>query len=89
MREGLVCKICKSFYRLKQVGRLWNKIITKFFQKIGFTLTNADNCTLTIKRERKPIIVNIYIDKLVFGLKSVKVLKWLKDQLMNKFSIKD
>lgn len=35
-REGLVCKILKSLYGLKQAGRLWNKTLIKFFRTIGF-----------------------------------------------------
>ena len=30
-REGLVCKILKSLYKLKQVRKLWNKTLIKFF----------------------------------------------------------
>lgn len=29
--KSLVCKILKSLYKLKQVKKLWNKTITKFF----------------------------------------------------------
>ena len=47
-QEGLVCKILKSLYGLKQARRLWNKTITKFFRKIGFTLINTDECIFTI-----------------------------------------
>ena len=46
--EGLVCKILKSLYNLKQAEQLWNKMITKFFRKIGFTSTNVDTYILTI-----------------------------------------
>ena len=48
-QKKLVYKILKSLYRLKWVGRFWNKIIIKFFWKIGFTFTNADIYILTIK----------------------------------------
>ena len=41
-QEGLVYKIFKSLYGLKQARRLWNKTLIKFFQKIGFVTTNID-----------------------------------------------
>ena len=88
-REGLVCKILKSLYGLKQAGRLWNKTIIKFFRRIGFTPTNADACILTIKRKEEFIIVDLYVDDLVLGSRSLKALEWLKDQLMREFSMKD
>ena len=48
-REVLVYKILKSLYGLKQAGQLWNKTITKFVRRIGFTPTNTDVCILTIQ----------------------------------------
>ena len=89
VREALVYKILKSLYRLKQAGRLWNKTITKFFRKIGFTPTNADSCILTIKKEGELIIVGVYVDDLALESRSIKALEWLKDQLMNEFNMKD
>ena len=89
VREDLVCKILKSLYGLKQARKLWNKTITKFFQKIGFTPTNADSCILTIKRERELIIIGVYVDNLALGSRSIKALEWLKDQLMNELNMKD
>lgn len=40
-QDGLVCKILKNLYGLKQAERFWNKTIIKFFKKIGFKPTNA------------------------------------------------
>lgn len=88
-REGLVCKILKSLYGLKQAGRLWNKTITKFFQRIGFTPTNADACILTIKWKGELVIVAVYVDDLLLESRSVEALKWLKDLLMREFSMKN
>lgn len=84
-----VCKILKSLYGLKQAGKLWNKTIIKFFQKIGFTFTNADACIFTIKWQRELIIIGMYVDNLILVSKNLKALEWLKDQLIKEFNIKD
>ena len=73
-QESLVCKIPKNLYRFKQVGRLWNKIITKFFKRIDFTFINAETCILTVKNTKDLIIVAIYIDDLACTLRSINVL---------------
>lgn len=64
-------------------------MIIKFFQKIGFIPTNANSYIFIIKKERELIIIGVYIDNLAFRSKSIKALKWLKDQLINEFNIKD
>lgn len=88
-REGLVCKILKSLYGLKQAGRLWNKTTIKFFRKIGFVLTNADPCILAYRQDNVFIIVGVYVDDLMLASQSQDGLDWLKGQLMKEFKIKD
>lgn len=74
-------------YGLKQVERLWNKTITKFFQKIAFNSTNVDVYILTINWEGELIIIDVYVDNHIFESQSQEVLKWLKDQLIKEFSM--
>ena len=88
-REGLICKILKSLYGLKQAGQLWNKTITNFFRRIGFTPTNADACILTIQWEGEHIIVRVYVDDLALGSRSLEALEWLKNELIKEFNMKD
>ena len=66
-RKNLVYKILKILYKLKQARRLWNKIITKFFCKIGFMPSNTDTSIFTIKKEKELIIIDIYIDYFALG----------------------
>ena len=46
--EYPIYKTLKSLYGLKQVRQFWNKTITKFFSKIGFSSTNTDIYILII-----------------------------------------
>lgn len=61
-QECLIYKIFKSLYRLKQTEKLWNKILIKFFQKIGFVPSNADLCILVCQQSDIFIIIRVYIN---------------------------
>ena len=88
-QEWLVCKILKSLYSLKQAGRLWNKTIIRFFQKIKFVLTNANLCMLTYRQGDVFIIMKVYVNDLLLRSQSQDELEWLKDRLIKKFNMKD
>ena len=68
--EGLVYKNLKSLYNIKQAEKLWNKTIIKFFQKIGFVLTNANLCILVYKQDDIFILVRVYIDDFLLRFQS-------------------
>ena len=88
-REGLVCKIFKSLYGLKQAERLSNKTLIKFFQKIGFVATNADPCILAYLKNNIFIIVGVYVDDLALAFQSQDGLNWLNDQFIQEFNMRD
>ena len=41
-REGLVCKLKKSIYGLKQSPRCWNVVLDSFLREIGFVQADSD-----------------------------------------------
>lgn len=88
-QEGLVYKILMSLYGLKQVGKLWNKILIKFSRTIGFVTTNADPYIPTYQKDNIFIIVGMYIDDLALASQSQEGLNWFNDQLIYEFNIKD
>ena len=77
-REDLVYKNLKSLYELKQVEKLWNKILIKIFWKIGFVPTNANPCIFAYQKSNVFIIIEVYVDNLAFIPKSQIELDWLK-----------
>ena len=88
-QSSLVYKILKSLYSLKQVGRLWNKTIIQFFQKIGFDTINGDLCILILVHNGDFIVVGVYVNDLLLGSKSHIASKYLKDLLIKEFQMKD
>ena len=64
-------------------------MITKFFRRIGFTPTNTEAYIVTIQWKGKLIIVEMYVDDLAFGSRSLKALEWLKNELIKEFHMKD
>jgi hypothetical protein len=44
MKRGLVCRLRRSLYGLKQAARFWNQKIHAFLINICFVRSNADPC---------------------------------------------
>ena len=62
-----VYKLKKALYGLKQAPRAWYERLSTFLISNGFSMGKADN-TLFIKRKSKDIIiVQIYVDDIIFG----------------------
>lgn len=60
--SGRVCRVNKSLYGLKQALRCWNKKFTAFLRSFGLVASNADSCVFISRKEKKVIILAIYID---------------------------
>ena len=42
-KEGMVCKLNKGVYGLKQLGRVWHQTLKRELEKIGFKPGEADS----------------------------------------------
>ena len=88
-QAGLVCKLKKSLYGLKQAGRTWNHKIDGLFRKSGFTALDADNCVYKRERGFSVIIISLYVDDLLLFSNDMPALADFKKQLARHFSMTD
>ena len=87
MKKGLVCKLQRSLYGLKQAARVWNQKIHASLVKLGFTRSNADPCLyIDVKRG---IYITIWVDDLLVAGKNGKDIAAVKQQLGKEFEMKD
>jgi len=63
----LVCKLKKSLYGLKQSGRNWNRLITKWLEDYGFKRSQHDPCLFVLNQEGKQILLTIHVDDLLIA----------------------
>jgi len=66
--KGHVLKLIKALYRLRQAGRQWYNTLRKVLEKFGMKRVESDPHTFVvtkvINREKKTLIIPIYVDDL-------------------------
>lgn len=87
--EGLVCKLEKSLYGLKQSGRNWNKILHDCLTEDDFAQNPADHCVYAKETEGGKVIIIIWVDDLIIAASNDKIMKKVKEMLSAKFKMKD
>ncbi|XP_070028803.1 uncharacterized protein [Nicotiana sylvestris] len=63
----LVFKLDKALYGLKQAPRAWYERLSKFLLENGFIRGKIDNTLFLKKRGRNLLIVQVYMDDIIFG----------------------
>jgi hypothetical protein len=87
--EHLVCKLHKSLYELKQSPRAWNQKLNVFLKSIEFVRSDADfNVYIAQVRDVKFFIV-VYVDDLILVCNNKDKLLEVKEELYQKFEMKD
>ena len=87
-KEKLVCKLKKSVYGLKQSPRCWNEALDKQLKKMGFEQANSDPCVYTASGG-EVFLIAVYIDDIILAGRSDKHMKEVKDEIVEKFTVKD
>ena len=84
-QNGLVLKLKKSLYGLKQSGRNWNNTLDTFLKEEGFQRSLNDPCFYT--RSDNVYLVH-WVDDIIIAAKSC-ILKSVKTSLKKRFEMKD
>jgi len=87
--EGLVCKLEKSLYGLKQSGRNWNRILHACLTENDFAQNPADHCVYAKETNDGKVIIIIWVYDLIIAASNEKILKEVKEMLSAKFKMKD
>ena len=65
-----VFRLNKTLYGLKQAPRAWYERLSKFLLKNGFKRGKIDNTLFLLKREQELLIIQVYVDDIIFGATS-------------------
>lgn len=87
-KEGLVCKLKKSIYGLKQSPRCWNSALDSHLKKMGFVQAAGDPC-LYMASEGEMFLIAVYVDDILLAGRSNKRLTAVKQALSQQFQVKD
>ena len=86
--KGMMCKLKKAIYGLKQAASAWNKTIRRVFEK-WFQSCGADQCVY-VKRTRNVFVdVCLYVEDMIIAAKTSDEIREVKMALKNAFKMKE
>ena len=85
--KGMMCKLKKAIYGLKQAASAWNKTIRRVFLKNGFKSCGADQCVY-VKLTRNGFVY-VCLDDMIIAAKTSEEIREVKMALKNAFKMKE
>ncbi|GKB10875.1 retrovirus-related pol polyprotein from transposon TNT 1-94 [Tanacetum coccineum] len=82
-----VYRVKKALYRLKQAPRAWYDELSNFLVSKGFSKGSIDPTLFITKKGEDILIVQIYVDDIIFGSTYPKISKKFEKLMYNKFEI--
>ncbi|GKA35973.1 retrovirus-related pol polyprotein from transposon TNT 1-94 [Tanacetum coccineum] len=82
-----VCKLDKALYGLKQAPRVWYDTLSTFLILYKFVRGRIDNTLFIFKTKGDVLLVQVYVDDIIFGSRNYKLCKQFKKSTRNKFEI--
>ncbi len=84
-----MCKFHKSLYGLKQFPRAWNQKLDTFIKNIKFMKSEADLCVYVAQVGDVKFFIVVYVDDLILVCNDQNKLLQIKEELSQKFEMKD
>ena len=85
VKEGLICKLKKALYGLKEAPKCWYARLNSYLIGIGFSRSTTDPC-LFISSDT---YILIYVDDMIIASKTKELLEEVKHLLMKEFEMKE
>jgi hypothetical protein len=82
-----VYKFLKALYGLKQAPRVWYARLKAFLLEHGYVMGSVDNDIFTLNHDTDFLLVQIYVDDIIFGGSSHTLVFRFQKMMENKFQI--
>ncbi|WVZ94121.1 hypothetical protein U9M48_040056 [Paspalum notatum var. saurae] len=82
-----VYKLRKALYGLKQAPRAWYARLKSFLLKFGFVMGSVDKTLFLLSRGGDTLIVQIYVDDMIFGGSSHALVSSFVEQMSREFEM--
>nr|GEU34134.1 retrovirus-related Pol polyprotein from transposon TNT 1-94 [Tanacetum cinerariifolium] len=82
-----VYRLRKAIYGLKQAPKAWYDELSKFLTSKGFTKGTIDSTLFTIRYEEEILLVQIYVDDIIFGSTNPKYTKCFEKLMHSRFEM--
>ncbi|WVZ76482.1 hypothetical protein U9M48_024458 [Paspalum notatum var. saurae] len=82
-----VYKLRKALYGLRQASRAWYARLMSFWLKSGFVMGSVDKNLFLLSRGSDTLIVQIYVDDIIFGGSSHALVSSFAEQMSREFEM--
>ncbi|WVZ90151.1 hypothetical protein U9M48_036478 [Paspalum notatum var. saurae] len=82
-----VYKLRKAVYGLKQALRVWYARLKSFLLKSGFVMGSVDKTLFLLSRGGDTLIIQIYVDDIIFGGSSHALVSSFAEQMSSEFEM--
>jgi hypothetical protein len=82
-----VCKLKKALYGLKQARRAWYSRLDNYLQQAGFRKGNADNNLYIKVSQGNILLIEVYVDDIIFGSDDDKLSQKFAKDMQNEFEM--
>jgi hypothetical protein len=80
-----VYKLSKALYRLKQAPRAWYAQLKTFLLEHGYVMGSVDKTLFTLKHGTDFLLVQIYVDDIIFSGSSHTLVYRFQEMMENEF----